>query len=65
VLGFLCDVNSVLGLLYSMVFADISDVSEVYSASIFKVEVCRIVTFRININDYPPRKPKISKFYTL
>jgi hypothetical protein len=35
--------NSVLGLLHRVVVGDIADVSDVLAASIFKVQVCRLV----------------------
>jgi hypothetical protein len=35
--------NFVVGLLRRAVMDDIADVSEVFAASIFKVEVCRLI----------------------
>jgi hypothetical protein len=35
--------NSVLGLLHRVVVGDIANISEALSASIFRVEVCRLV----------------------
>jgi hypothetical protein len=38
------DVDSVRELLHRVVVGDIATVSEVHAASIFKVEVCRLVS---------------------
>lgn len=44
------DVNYVLGLLHRMVVEDGTDISEVHYASIFRVEVCRLVSFCVLYN---------------
>jgi hypothetical protein len=46
------DVNSVLGLLHHVVVGSVVDVSEVHSASIFRVEVCRLVSYYVYVSLY-------------
>jgi hypothetical protein len=41
------DVNSVLGLLHRVVVGDVTDVSDVHVASIFRVDVCRLMSLCI------------------
>jgi hypothetical protein len=42
---FVFDVNSVVGLLHHVVVGDVTDVLEVHAAPIFRVKVCRLLSF--------------------
>jgi hypothetical protein len=44
------DVNYVLGFLHFVVVDDVADVSKVHAASIFRVEVCVLVSFCVYFN---------------
>jgi hypothetical protein len=43
------DVDSVVGLLHHVNVGDAADISEVCAASIFSVEVCRLMSFFVYI----------------
>jgi hypothetical protein len=47
--GLNIDDDSILGLLQRVNVDDVSEVSEVYAASILRLEGCRLVSFCVNI----------------
>jgi hypothetical protein len=55
-------VNSVHRLLHHVVMGDVANVSEVQAASIFMVEVCRLVSFCACTVVYFGKEREISKY---